>query len=117
MDRDTIFARADSLIEKQLPDELILVNGLTNELVSLSPSAEAIWKLIDGTRTVSEIVAAVCREFGTTPEQNPEERPAPEVFGEIVAADGSSVGEQVGSLIRIMAERGLVKPVPTGAAR
>jgi hypothetical protein len=107
MDR-RIPVRAEHIIEKRLPDELVLVNAATNELLAPSKGGEAIWKLIDGQRTIDEIVSGICAEYGVRPDYVPGEEPALDAVGEVLQTTGNTLSEQVQSFLSLLLERGLV---------
>jgi hypothetical protein len=103
----------ERVIEKKLPDETIIVNADTNELNSLSPSGQAIWDLIDGQRTVADIVDRICQDYGMRPDDPPgEEDEKPDSLGQVTFAEGESVVEQVRSYIEVLAANGLVNLIP-----
>ena len=102
--------RVDNVVEKDVDGELIVVNANTNELVGLSESGRAIWELIDGRRTVDDIVSRMCADYGIradAPVENDD--PAPDNGGQALYADRGSVGEEVRSFVGRLAEKGLVE--------
>ncbi|HLZ23947.1 MAG TPA: PqqD family protein [Ktedonobacterales bacterium] len=51
------------VVVKQGKNELMLLNSRTGHYYTLDDVGITIWNLCDGTRTVSEIVAAVIQEY------------------------------------------------------
>lgn len=49
--------------------EALLVLADSGEVVVLNGVGSRIWELIDGSRSVSQIVEAIASEYDTTPEQ------------------------------------------------
>jgi hypothetical protein len=49
--------------EADIDQEIVIMRLDTGEFFSLSDSAAAIWRLIDGQRNQTELVAAASREF------------------------------------------------------
>jgi len=101
--------RVENVIEKALTNEFILVNTNTNELLVPSSVGEVIWKLIDGQRTMDEIIDKICSDYGIKANESAEEENLPDAIGEVLSAKGESVSEQVCSFIDILAEKGLVR--------
>lgn len=63
-----VFRRLPDVVVRQVGLESILVPirhnvGDLDFVYTLSPVAARIWALLDGTRSVSEIVEAVCAEY------------------------------------------------------
>jgi len=99
----------ENLIERRLPDGLIVVNALTNELNAFSPSGETIWSLIDGNRTVEEIVQQILQDTAGDAEAGKEDDAAPECEGEVAFAQGETPGEQVHSFLELLKEKSLIE--------
>lgn len=60
--------RSVGISEHPLGDELLLFTARTATAHALNAPAAAIWSLADGTRTVSEISAALAGDVGRAPE-------------------------------------------------
>ena len=74
MNGERVYKRADDVICRQVGHESILVPisnnvGNLDYIFTLSPVAGRIWELLDGSRTVDQIVATICDEYDVTPEQ------------------------------------------------
>lgn len=52
-----------NFVETEIDDEAVLMNIATGDFFSLSGTALAIWKLIDGQRTVPAIAAELAAVF------------------------------------------------------
>jgi hypothetical protein len=100
--------RVENLIEKRLPDGLIIVNAVTNELNAFSPSGEIIWSLIDGNRTVDDIIRQIQQDYGDDPQAGREDDVAPECEGEVAFAQGETPGEQVRSFLELLKGKSLI---------
>jgi hypothetical protein len=57
------FRRRQGVVGQVIDDEAVLLDIQGGEYFSLNSVASRIWELCDGTRTVDEIVAAICVEF------------------------------------------------------
>jgi hypothetical protein len=65
---DGVFTRDANLVTRQIADETIIVpiaSGVTDlgSIFTLNDVGSTIWKLLEGPRTVGQIVAAVCAEY------------------------------------------------------
>jgi len=72
-----IAKRTESFTETDLDDEIVIMRLDDGELLSLSGSAAAIWRLIDGTRDLAALRAELAAEFDTGEEE--------EVAGDVAA--------------------------------
>ena len=73
MDLDTVYARNEQVVSRRIAGELILVPILKSvaDLKALyvpNEVAARVYELIDGARTVGDIVDAIVAEFEVTPE-------------------------------------------------
>ncbi|HEV7764387.1 MAG TPA: PqqD family protein [Thermoanaerobaculia bacterium] len=64
----SIYRRSSDVVCRQVGAESILVPirqnvGNLDYVYTLNPVAARVWALIDGTRTIDEVVSAVCDEF------------------------------------------------------
>lgn len=64
--------KSDTMIFRKIEDEYILVPMLASaaevqHIFNLDPVGAAVWELIDGRRSVGEIVAALAGEFEAEP--------------------------------------------------
>ncbi len=100
--------RKENVIEKELPDEFILVNADTNELTAPSSAGQAIWELIDGRRSVDKIIAQICSDHDVRPDDSIADEEAPDAVGEVLYAQGDSVADVVREFIDILNEKGLI---------
>ena len=50
-----------------LADEAVLVNPDTGAALALNPSGCVVWQLVDGERSVEQIIAAVCDHYTDVP--------------------------------------------------
>lgn len=101
--------RMDNVIEKRLPDELVIVNTNTNELMVPSSGGEAIWKLIDGHRTIDEIIEQICSDYGIQANEPTEDEGIPDAIGEVISVKGETVSEQVRAFVDLLIEKGVVR--------
>ena len=97
--------RSPQVLEKVVDGETILVHCETNQLIALSESAAAIWRLIDGQRPVGAILERIADEYGPTVEPPPEEH-GPDAT--VLVAEGDTVTEQAESLIQLLLQSGLL---------
>ncbi len=70
---------------KAIDGDVVLVNLDNAASLALNPTGFLVWQLVDGERTVKQIVAAVHQRFPTAP---PESRDDVEKVMEILAHDG-----------------------------
>jgi Coenzyme PQQ synthesis protein D (PqqD) len=67
---DTICASSDDVVAREIEGEIIivpLVAGIgddDDELYTLNESAHAIWRKLDGQRTLRDVAAVLAQEFG-----------------------------------------------------
>ncbi|QIK95822.1 PqqD family protein [Sphingomonas sp. HDW15A] len=54
---------ADRLTEAEIDDEIVVMRTDTGEFYSLTGTAAAIWRLIDGTRDRAAVTCALSDEF------------------------------------------------------
>jgi SynChlorMet cassette protein ScmD len=73
------------VLREEFDDWAVLYNPDTAEAVGINPVGVAVWKLLDGRRTVDAIVAAVRERFADVPAGAPAEIAA---FLERLAAGG-----------------------------
>ena len=74
MNAERVYKRADDVICRQVGHESILVPisnnvGNLDYIFTLSAVAARIWELLDGTRTVDQIVQTICDEYDIRREQ------------------------------------------------
>ena len=69
IERDTAFARSDDIVAREIQGVLVIVpvtsgiGDLEEELFTLNDTAKSIWDLLDGHRTVDEIVRELSAEY------------------------------------------------------
>lgn len=73
--------------EADIDDEIIIMRLDNGALLSLADTAAAVWRLIDGRRDRSALVAALEEEF---------------------AGDATEIGQDVDELLRQLKEEGLI---------
>jgi len=71
---DSRFRRSESVAHRRIEDEVLLIpirsdpkQGLS--VYSLNPTASLLWDLLDGSRTVQQLVTTLCERFEVGPEQ------------------------------------------------
>ena len=102
---DLIVTKNEVVLETETEDGTIHINTFENELYEMSESALAIWRAIDGQRTVSEIISKICEDYDISPEDTSEDSSQE---GANYSADGDTAGEQIMSLIQHFHEKGMV---------
>ena len=60
---DTRLAKNEKIPWRLIEEEAVLLDLDEGEVLRLNPVGAEIWNAIDGTRTVAEIVAHICRTF------------------------------------------------------
>jgi Coenzyme PQQ synthesis protein D (PqqD) len=70
MKDNTVVTRNPEVVARQLPESegAVLLNLTTGAYHGLNPSALVAWELIDGSRTVGELVDGVRARFPTAPD-------------------------------------------------
>lgn len=71
---ERVYKRADSVVCRQVGHESILVPisnnvGNLDYIYTLTPVAARIWELLDGSRSVGQIVDTICDEYDVSREQ------------------------------------------------
>ena len=74
IDGARVYRHADDVICRQVGTESILVPiknnvGSLDYIYTLSEVAARIWALLDGTRSIDDVVLALCEEYDVTREQ------------------------------------------------
>ncbi len=64
---DRPIANPIAILREEFDDYAVLFNPDTGDAVGLNPVGVAIWKLMDGARCVTEIVASISDQFSDTP--------------------------------------------------
>ena len=68
-----IYTSSEDIVAREIEGEVIIVplvagiGDLEDELFTLNDSGKAIWKLLDGKRTLSEVVESLSQEYDATP--------------------------------------------------
>jgi len=70
---DRVIANPVAVLREEFDDWAILYNPDSAEAVGLNPTAVVVWRLIDGRRTVAEIIAATIEGFSQVPAAADEE--------------------------------------------
>jgi coenzyme PQQ synthesis protein D (PqqD) len=60
---DARLVKSEKIPWRLIEEEAILLDLEEGEVIRLNPVGAEIWNAIDGTRTVGEIVAHICRTF------------------------------------------------------
>ena len=60
----TVGPHAVGVLEQAVDDDLIVFNPETDTYFTLNRSAREVWELADGTRSASEIAAALAERYG-----------------------------------------------------
>jgi coenzyme PQQ biosynthesis protein PqqD len=69
---DSVLLPSNDLIAKEVDEEFIIVvikagvSNIEDDLFSLNDTGEAIWNLLDGKRTVSEVIEILKSEYQAT---------------------------------------------------
>ena len=61
------------VLREEFDDWAILFNPDTAAAVGINPVGVAVWKLLDGERTMDEIVTQIGEQYESVPESAPEE--------------------------------------------
>jgi SynChlorMet cassette protein ScmD len=56
-----------AVLREEFDDWAVLFNPDTAEAVGLNPVAVAIWKLMDGRRSIEQIASSIAEQFDQTP--------------------------------------------------
>jgi len=65
---DRPIASPDVVLREEFDDWAVLFHPLTGEAIGTSPAGVAIWKLLDGVRTLEEVAKAVQAQCEDAPE-------------------------------------------------
>lgn len=95
MDPDTRIERQDGLLESEIDGEIVGLHLATDACYGFNPTASAIWRALATPQTFGALCGAMAETF--------------EVDEETCARD-------VAALVGELADDGLLKLVPTGAA-
>jgi SynChlorMet cassette protein ScmD len=76
-----------AVLREEFDDWAVLFNPDTAEAVGINPVGVAVWKLMDGRRSVEEIIREISDQFDKVP---------------------STVGEEVSAFVAQLTERGFV---------
>jgi hypothetical protein len=68
MDRNSRASRVDDVLSEQMDDVVVLLHAGSGRYYTLDDVGGRVWELCDGQTKVSEIVAAICREYDAPPE-------------------------------------------------
>ena len=63
-----LMTNPDIVLREEFDDYAILFNPDTGEAVGLNPTGVAVWKRIDGQRTLAQIAEEIAPLFGNTPD-------------------------------------------------
>ena len=59
---------ADNFSETAIDDEIVVMNLSSGDFFSLTGTARAIWLLLDGTRDLAAVTAALAADYGAEPD-------------------------------------------------
>jgi hypothetical protein len=85
---DKIYRPSEDVVARAIEGEIILVplasgmGDLEDELYTLNPAGAAVWKLLDGRRTLAAVSAALAKKYTAAP--GAIERDVRELLGELV---------------------------------
>ena len=71
---DSIYVPSEDVVARIIEDELIIVplvagvGDADEELYTMNETGRAIWKLLDGKKTLGEIVSILSDEYSASPE-------------------------------------------------
>ncbi len=86
-----ILAKSPTTAWRLIEGEAVILSLETKVLRGLNPVGSRVWELIDGQRSVEEIITAIVQEFDVTPQ---------------------AAAEDVKRFVRELLDKGLVTPVP-----
>ena len=73
MSRDSVYAVSDDVVAREIEGEIIIVplvagiGDLEDELFTLNETGKAIWKKLDGRRTLNEVIGELAAEYQAPP--------------------------------------------------
>jgi hypothetical protein len=67
INQDSVFGRRDRVMVQQVEGQAVLLDIASGEYFSLNEVGGRVWELCDGTRTVAEVVDAICTEYDVPP--------------------------------------------------
>jgi hypothetical protein len=75
--QDTLrMVRSDAVVSRSLRDETLLMDMRSEQYLSLDPVASRVWSLLDGTRSLAEVVGVMADEY---------DAPAAQIRGDVDA--------------------------------
>ena len=86
-----ILAKSPTTAWRLIEGEAVILSLETKVLRGLNPVGSRVWELIDGQRSVEEIITAIVQEFDVTPQ---------------------AAAEDVKRFVRELLDKSLVTPVP-----
>jgi hypothetical protein len=63
INQNSVFGRRDRVMVQQVEGQTVLLDISSGEYFSLNEVGGRVWDLCDGTRTVAEVVRAICAEY------------------------------------------------------
>ena len=88
-------ASPDAVLREEFDDWAVLFNPDTADAVGLNPVGAAVWKQLDGARTLDEVIASVQVQFADVP---------------------GTVAEEITQFVESLAERGFVSSDTAGGS-
>ncbi len=64
-----MYIKNQKMASREFEHEAVLVDSDEKELLELNPVATEIWRLIDGTNEVENIVLRLCEKFDVSPKK------------------------------------------------
>ena len=67
---DAVYAPSEDVVSREIEGELLIVpltsgiGDMEDELFTLNETGRIIWKCLDGQKSLSEVTAELCAEFG-----------------------------------------------------
>lgn len=61
--QDSVFGRRDRVMVQEVEGQTVLLDITSGEYFALNEVGGRVWDLCDGTRTVAEVVEAICAEY------------------------------------------------------
>ncbi len=66
---DSVYRKSDQLVAAEFPGEVVVLSLIDSKYYAGGDSAAAVWALIDGSRSVDDVIAMLSHEFDAPSEQ------------------------------------------------
>jgi hypothetical protein len=63
INQNSVFGRRDRVMVQEVEGQTVLLDITSGEYFALNEVGGRVWDLCDGTRTVAEVVEAICAEY------------------------------------------------------